>query len=453
VPLSMTKSRRALRDCQLYDMSSGRSRFDRAIVTFERTRLQKAAERAMTHSKRITILGFSVLVFWTGQEAEAQSRADLIESARTEKEANLTPWAPPEAEQVIEKIQHSLPYRLLTGEANGFGVSFGNMAPGMGFAVGPAYTKAMREGRVMLRADARAAMNGSYAGRLEVSMPHLLRDHAFFTFATQHRNISEMPYYGPGPDSSKTGRSNYRLEDTSIDLRPGVHAFQGFSAGLLGSYLAVNTGPGHATRYISTEQQFVPSGTPGLDRQTNFWRGGGFVEYDWRDQTSYPTSGGKYSAQYVRNLDRNLGAYSFLRLDLDASQYIPLFNRTRVIALHGSSSLTTAGNGQLVPFYLQPTLGGSNTLRGYRLNRFYGDNSVMLNGEYRWFCSPTLDLAVFVDAGKVFPRWEQWNLHNLESDVGFSVRFKGRVGRPVLSVDTGFSQEGFQVWFRVNTTN
>jgi outer membrane translocation and assembly module TamA len=124
-----------------------------------------------------------------------------------------------------------------------------------------------------------------------------------------------------------------------------------------------------------------------------------------------------------------------------------------VFTVHGASSLTTAGNGQLVPFYLQPTLGGANTLRGYRFNRFYGDNSVMVNGEYRWFCSPTVDMAVFADAGKVFQRWEQWNFHHLESDVGFSVRFKGRAGTPVFSVDTGFSHEGFQLWFRVNTIN
>ena len=407
----------------------------------------------MTQSKRIAVLGFSLFVFWAGREAQAQSRTDLIESARTEKEANLTPWAPPKAERVIGKTQNSLAYRLLTGEAHGFGVSFGNMVPGSGFAIGPTYTKPVWDGKLILRVDARAAINQSYGGRLEVSVPRLFSDRTFVTFSTQHRNISEMPYYGAGPDSSKTGRSNYRLEDTNVELRPGVRVFKGLSAGLIGSYLAVNTGPGHSTRYISTEQQFGPAAAPGIDRQTNFWRGGGFVEYDWRDQTSYPTSGGRYSAQYVRYLDRNLGAYSFLRLDLDASQYIPLFNRTRVFALHGSSSLTTAGNGQLVPFYLQPTLGGSNTLRGYRFNRFYGDNSVMVNGEYRWFCSPTLDMAVFADAGKVFQRWEQWNFHNLESDVGFSVRFKGRAGRPAFSLDTGFSHEGFQIWFRVNNMN
>jgi len=385
--------------------------------------------------------------------AQAQSRTELIQSARIEKEAVLTPWVPSKAEQAIRRAQTSLPYRLITGEAHGVGVSFGNMLPGSGFAIGPRYSKQLWDGKLTLRANASAAINNSFGGRLEVWVPHLLTGNTFLTLSTQHRNFSEMPYYGPGPDSSKTGRGNYRLEDTNVELRPGLRLFKGLSVGAIGSYLAVNTGPGHSTAYISAEQQFRPADTPGVDRQTNFWRGGGFVEYDWRDQASYPSSGGKYSAQYVRYLDRDLGAYSFLRLDLDASQYVPLFNRTRVLALHGSSSLTTAGNGQLVPFYLQPTLGGSNTLRGYRFNRFYGDNSVMLNGEYRWFCSPALDMAVFADAGKVFQRWEQWNFHNLESNVGFSVRFKNRAGTPAVSADTAFSHEGFQLWFRVNNIN
>lgn len=407
----------------------------------------------MTTSQRVLALGFSVLVAWAGLEAQAQTRTEQIESARAQKEANLTPWVKPKAQSVIEDAQNSVPYRLLTGTANGFSVSSGNMVPGSGFAIGPAYTRPLWEGKLVLRADARVAVNHSYAGRVDITAPRLLSERMFAIFSTHHRNISAMPYYGAGPDTEKSGRSNYRLEETNFEFRPGVRVFKGLSAGLIGSYLTVNTGPGQASRFISAEEQFGPRTAPGIDRQTNFWRGGGFLEYDWRDRPYYPTSGGKYSAQYVRYLDRHLGAYSFLRLDLEASQYIPIFNRTRVIALHGSSSLTTAGNGQLVPFYLQPTLGGANTLRGYRFNRFYGDNSVMVNGEYRWFCSPTLDMAVFADAGKVFQRWEQWNFHNLESSVGFSMRFKGRAATPALAVDTAFSHEGFQIWFRINTAN
>ena len=389
---------------------------------------------------------------WGVVYGQTESRTSLIEAARTKKEANLTPETEPKLERKMVSIENSLPYRLITGESGGLSVGFGNVMPGAGFAAGPQYTRTgLWKGRLNFSAEARASINRSYVGRTDISLTNLFGDRVSLDFSAAHRNISEMPYYGAGPDSRKTGRSDYRLEDTNVELRPAVRVYKGLRSGLIGSYLANNVGPGHSTQFISSERQFDPKTAPGIDRQTNFWRGGGFVEYDWRDQTAYPTNGGKYSAQYVRYLDRNLGAYSFLRLDLDASQYIPLFNRTRVFSLHGSSSLTTAGNGQLVPFYLQPTLGGANTLRGYRFNRFYGDNSVMVNGEYRWFCTPTLDMAAFADAGKVFQRWEQWNFHNLESDVGFSVRFKNRTARPAFSLDTGFSHEGFQIWFRVNT--
>jgi hypothetical protein len=383
-------------------------------------------------------------------QAYAQLRSDLIESARIEKEGNLTPETQPKAERDIVWVQTSVPYRLLTGQVNGFGVAFGTIVPGSGFAIGPRYRRSgLLGGKLTLTVETRAAVNESYLGRLDLSFHDLLGGRAFVDFSTVHRNISEMPYYGSGPDSRKTGRSDYRLEDTNVELRPGVRLYKGLRGGLIGSYLAVNVGQGHSTRYISAERQYSPDVAPGIDRQTAFWRGGGFVEYDWRDRASNPTSGGKYSAQYVRYLDRNLRGYSFLRLDLDAVQYIPLLNRTRVIALHGSSSLTTTGDTQRVPFYLQPALGGPDTLRGYRVNRFYGANSTMVNAEYRWEVAPILDMIAFADGGKVFNRWEQWNLHNLQSDVGFGLRLKGR-SRAIFSLDTGFSHEGFQIWFRVN---
>jgi outer membrane protein assembly factor BamA len=386
----------------------------------------------------------------TCPRAEAQLRSDLIESSRIEKEANLNPETAPKAEQKLVWAENSFAYGLLTGQVEGIGVGFGTIVPGSGFAIGPQYERTdLWGGRLALKAQARAAINESYLGRLELALPHLFGDRGFLEFTTVHRNISEMPYYGFGPDSRKTGRSDYRLEDTNLELRPGFRPYRGFRAGLIGSYLAVNVGPGHSTRYISSEQQFGPDAAPGILQQTNFWRGGGFVEYDWRDGLTHRTTGGKYAAQYVRYLDQSLGAYSFMRLDLDAVQHVPFLNHSRVITLHGSSSLTDTNASQRVPFYVQPRLGGPDTLRGYRFNRFYGNNSVMVNGEYRWEASPILDVAFFADAGKVFDRWEQWNLHGLASDVGFGLHLKMR-SRVFFSFDTGFSHEGFQIWFRVN---
>jgi outer membrane protein assembly factor BamA len=401
-----------------------------------------------------TALAVAALLWLEPSAARAQDqlRKDLIESARDQKQANLTPETSPAMERRIEQVENSLPFRLVTGEVGGFGLSLGAIMPGVGFGIGPRFTRGgLLGGRLTVGVDTRFAVNESYIGQLTLSLDHLLADRAFLDFSTTHRNISEMPYYGPGPDSEKTGRSDYRMEDTNVELRPGVRIYKKLRAAAIGSYYAVNVGPGHASRYISSEQQYSPAAAPGIDQQTNFWRGGGMVEYDWRDRGISSTSGGRYAAQYVRYLDRDLGAYSFFRLDLDASQYIPLVNRTHVIALRAAASLTDTSGAQRVPFYLQPTLGGPDTLRGYRYYRFYGDNSTIINGEYRWLCAPWLEFAAFVDAGKVFNHWEQWNFHSLESDVGFGVRLRARES-VVFRLDTGFSHEGFQIWFRMNSS-
>src|SRR6266481_987473 len=74
----------------------------------------------MTDLKLVT-LGFALCAWCEFAQAQVQSRTDTIESARTEKEANLKPEIPPKAERDIEWIEHSLPYRLVTSQADGFG--------------------------------------------------------------------------------------------------------------------------------------------------------------------------------------------------------------------------------------------------------------------------------------------------------------------------------------------
>ena len=118
-----------------------------------------------------------------------------------------------------------------------------------------------------------------------------------------------------------------------------------------------------------------------------------------------------------------------------------------MIALHGASSLTTTNGTQQVPFYLQPTLGGPDTLRGYRFNRFYGNNSTMATAEYRWDASPILQMVAFADGGKVFNNWQQWNFHNIETDVGFGLRFRGRSHGMFLASKQALAMRGFRYGF------
>ena len=85
-------------------------------------------------------------------------------------------------------------------------------------------------------------------------------------------------------------------------------------------------------------------------------------------------------------------------------QFVPILRENWVIALRALASTTSTAPGQDVPFYLLPDLGGSHTLRGYPAWRFRDRNRLLLTGEYRWTAGPFVDMALFLDAGKVAPR-------------------------------------------------
>jgi outer membrane protein assembly factor BamA len=134
---------------------------------------------------------------------------------------------------------------------------------------------------------------------------------------------------------------------------------------------------------------------------------------------------------------------------VNLEQYIGLFNRRRVFALRARTTLTDAAAGQVLPFYMQPVLGGSDDLRGFRPFRFADQNMLNLTAEYRWEVFSGLDMAIFFDAGKVFPTHGQLNFSHLEGCGGFGLRFNV-LDRTFIRMDFGWSREGFQVWFKFN---
>jgi outer membrane protein assembly factor BamA len=207
--------------------------------------------------------------------------------------------------------------------------------------------------------------------------------------------------------------------------------------------------PGTSNQLISADAQYTEASTPGITNQADFVRYGGFVQYDWRDRPGGARSGGLYYAQWGRYVDQTRGQFTHHRVDIEAQQFIPLFNERRVIALRGRTTLTDTDSGQEVPFYLQPVVGGSETLRGYRPFRFYGNQALVMTAEYRYEIFSGLDMAVFADAGKVAVRKQDIDFKNLESSVGFGFRFNVK-NNVFLRIDTAFSHEGFQVWFKFN---
>jgi hypothetical protein len=375
------------------------------------------------------------------------TRAADIEEARRRKAEGLAPDYPPKAERLFLKSERTLLEDLFGGWHN-LRLVLGGMYPRSGFAAGGEYLRPdLADGRVVFRTTGRISVRKFEKGEVEITVPHLANDHAFVDFLTVYRNYPSVDYYRPGPNSAKTGRTDYRLEDTSVGGTVGVRLLRHLTLGGNGRYLLLNVGPGQDDRLASTDETYAPLQTPGVQQQSHFLAGGPFVQYDYRDVPGNPHKGGNYVAQFDYYKDEKFDSYNFGRLHLEAQQYIPFLNEKRVIALRGRTELSYRDTGVPVPFYLQPTLGGSEDLRGYRVFRYYDDNSLVLNGEYRWEVMSGFDMALFVDSGKVFHSKANFDFSDMRTDAGFGLRFSSAQS-VFMRWDVGFSREGFQNWIK-----
>jgi Omp85 superfamily domain len=376
------------------------------------------------------------------------TRAAEIESARQQKAAHLEPDEPNRIEQVLNYVEdHKIVERITCG-VTGLCVRFGGLITGSGFALGPEYiNRDLLHGNAIYYASVRGSLAKFYRMDTGLELPRLYGGHVFSGLEAVHLDYPHIDYYGPGPNSSRSGRTDYALEQTWVQGNAGVSPFDRLRIGGVARYLLNNVSRGHDDQFASTDQVFTEATTPGIQFQTNYVVTGGFVQYDWRDYPGEPRRGGNYVAQYSLFTDVEREHYSFDRLDLNAQQYVSFFNQRRVIALRGRVQAAQPHTGNQVPFYLQPTLGGPDDLRGFRPFRFYGDASLLLTGEYRWEVFSGLDMALFVDSGRVYNDWHDISLNQMQTDAGFGFRFNVR-NDVFLRIDTGFSREGFQVWLR-----
>jgi hypothetical protein len=378
-----------------------------------------------------------------------QTRAAEIERARLQKAAELQPEETRGVEHVLEVIEKDKILQRVFGGVNGWRVRIGGLTTYSGFGLGPEYDRSLWHRQAQFRYSIRGSTHSYYLMETGLDFPRLADDHVFANLYAVHYDFPRVDYYGSGPNTQKGARSVYRLENTAFETRAGVKPFERLRFGVLGRYLMLNVGPGHGEQFAHTDVEFTEATAPGIQLQSYYLQPGAFVQFDWRDHDGNPHSGGNYIAEFSQYNDVRRDAYSFNRLQLEAQQYIPFFHKRRVIALRGRVVASEARDGNRVPFYLQPTLGGPDDLRGYRAFRFYGNNSAVFNAEYRWEVFHGLDMALFGDAGNVYNDWRQINLRHLRTSYGFGFRFNSE-NAVAVRIDAGYSQEGFGVWLKFN---
>lgn len=277
----------------------------------------------------------------------------------------------------------------------------------------------------------------------------------FDVYARLQYNVDAgQRFFGFGPDSPKTGESNYREE--YMQYRVGVG-------------MPVNHGSPWRVRYSKHFQsgRFTEGSLPNLPnfaltypgqisrrfQQTNENRFS--LDYDTRDH-GVTTSRGvlvKTFAEYsIRGFESQ---FDYSRYGLDARWFRPWeSDKDKVFAVQAKFEQAL---GPTPPFWLQSRLGGKYSLRAYGDGRYIDRGMAAVNLEQRFKVyeaktagvTTELQLAPFVGMGSVFDNPERAAARYARPVVGAAVR---AVAKPqvVGSIDFGVGRDGLAVFMDIN---
>jgi len=371
------------------------------------------------------------------------SRAAIVERSQADKSTKLRPYVPSGFEMAVTRVEKTMLngtmkwHPFLEGAYTGAGFS-----PGVGYMthVSPYSTLDVR-GNVSIR--------NYKVAEAEFISPRLFHRRAELSVVGGWREATQVGFYGIGPNSTTANRADFAFEQPYAGARFKVKPTRrlwvlGGSADV--ARWSFNDPTGIAP---SVDSVYTPATLPGLGITTTFVHSQATVGFDWRPAQAYARRGGFYSIT-AHDYTDNDSRFGFRRVDYRVTQHFPILRESWVLSLNGQASATFNKDGQQVPFYMLPYLGGGSTLRGYSSHRFRDRDSVLIQGEWRIMVNRFMDTAVFYDAGKVASRHSEMNFHDLRTDYGFGARFHTPFAT-ALRIDVARSTEGTRLVFATSS--
>jgi hypothetical protein len=368
----------------------------------------------------------------------------MLEQERAARATQLHTYEPGRLEKFFLNADDGRLQRWFAPQ-NGFFVGYGYTykPSGAGFALGGGFRHDLFDRRARVVFEAGESFRNYHMVRGDFSLRRLARRRLEVGVEGIYRHQPQDDFFGPGPESREEDRVNYLYKDQEFNGRAVATLRPWLTVGTRLGRVAPAIRSGTDDRYPSIEQLFDDASAPGLHVQPAFLYGEGFAEVDYRDETGHTRAGGHYRLALRKHVDRELDRYSFRSMDLMLRQYIPIFDKKRVFALQLEVKSTDPESGHQVPFYMQPTLGGGQTLRSTRDYRFRDTQAMWMNAEYRWEAFAALDMALFTDWGKVAPKFSDLDFSDLEHAYGIGFRVIA-ARTVVLRIDLATGSDGMR---------
>ncbi|MEP7352526.1 MAG: hypothetical protein ABI824_04775 [Acidobacteriota bacterium] len=350
-------------------------------------------------------------------------------------------------------------------------ISAGSIAPGNGLAAGGAFVTHWTPGEswtLNADADAVASVNGSWrAGgyltavftprRTIVARPGgsprksnlAVKESLVMHGYAQSTSLSKLAYFGLGPDTRDTNRSYFGMRETIAGGDVVWPVWKTANISLVGeaNERSVDLRAGVDKSSPSIETLYTEATAPGLTRPGSFTQTGEGVRLRPEFAGGYVQL--NYLVKFQQYASHGDSQLSFQRLTLDFShQFVlhlatrPTFgmdsngpndcgddtaahacpavsnNREGSIGLRFLMNQSFIPEGHVVPFYFQPTLGGSDingnaSLGSYQDYRFRGANTMLMRASFEHSIYGPLGFLAMFDSGKVAAK---------RSDLDFSER-------------------------------
>lgn len=389
-----------------------------------------------------------------------------------------------------------------------FHVALGSLAPGSGFAFGLAVSERHTPNeswRITWSGDVVATPSGAYRagayakfihtpglgivvrrpGDPPVAPRRLKLDTWVIDVFGQTSSLKDISYYGEGPDSQKDDRSLFGERQTIVGgsvILPmsGASWIGALRPALIGGVTTrvVDIRPGDSPDAPSIFDRYSDADTPGLTRQD------AFVEFreGVRFRPSLP--GGWLRFNYLASAQQfntsEDSQSSFSRWTLDLQHEIPLYrgvtssgppadfngpnecstsvdslacpplqrsrNRTGTVGIRVLLSRSSTASDNQVPFYFQPTLGGSDLngerkLASFDDYRFRAPNVLLFQESVEHSLWGPVGVFVMAEQGRVALRGEDLGFDGLRTTTTLGLTLRAGAF-PMITLSYSWGAEG-----------
>jgi outer membrane protein assembly factor BamA len=355
------------------------------------------------------------------------TRAGEAQRAREEKAATPPPATTGKVERFLNWFERG---PLFSAQPrDGFGVRIG-IENGPGFALGPSWrTSSPLGGALQMAVSGAVSIVGDRQLTGNVALPRLTGGRLALGLDVDDTHLAQERFYGLGMTSARADVAVFALDQRRTMANATVSAPQWLQVSARAGTLNARTAEGTADafRVVSLSAAIDARAVPGNPR------GGG----------RYAIAAHRYAAAAQR-------PYSFTQVDTEVEQHLSFWKRQRVITLRALASTAVTADGHAVPFYLQPTLGGSRVLRGFVTDRFRDRSLLALQAEYGWDLTPFINAVLFYETGAVGSAVRAIRSRDFRRDYGIGLRF-GSARTVAFRTDVAFgSGEGTRLTMRFN---